>query len=221
MQWLMLLAWGMATVYCGRKKTSAFIMRLMITIGLILSMATQLYLLWLDGLLSVDTGLPLHFCSAFALLSIPLLWFGWQWLLDLSLLLGAPFALMALLFPAVITSSHQSLMLTAFLRLHVLILCAPLLLVKEGKPLPSTPHIAFVFGNGFLLFVSAMNRMLDTNYLFLKMAPMGTPLELLFSKGNLFYICSLEILCMLLLSFLCGVYRAVPRVHAALTLRNT
>lgn len=221
MQWLMLAIWIVLTMVGARTKAHALIMRIMITVGLILSMGCQLWLLKLDGQLNINTGLPLHLCGAFAVMSVPLLWFGWQWLLDLSLLLGAPCALLALVYPAVIGSSQPTLMFLAFSRLHVLILCAPLLLVSEGKPLPINAHRAFVFGNGYLLVISIVNRMLKTNYLFMRVAPSGTPLAVFFAQGNLFYVCAIEILCILLLSFLSGLYQMLSRRSVPPILGNT
>lgn len=215
MQWLMLLLWGAVSVFGARAKARALFVRTLITAGLAVSMLSQLWLLRLDGQLTLATGLPLHLCGLFGLLSVPLLWRAPSWLMDFSILLGVPCAFLALCFPAVIGSANQQLMTLAFYRLHVLILCVPLLLIKEGKPLPEDPRMAFFLGNGYLLLVSAANRLLQTNYLFLRAAPAGTPLEPLFARGTGFYVCALEMLCMLMMAWLSALCRYLEGRRAA------
>lgn len=207
MQWLMLLGWGTLAVYGARTPPRALLARALMTAGLIVSMASQLWLLNLDGQLTLSTGLPLHLCGLFGVLSIPLLWLSPPWLLSSALYLGAPCALLTLCFPAVIGSSQPSLMFLAFTRLHALIVCVPILLTAEGRPLPRNPRVPFVLGNGYLLLVSVLNRLLNTNYLFLRAAPSGTPLSPLFERGGAFYICALEMLCMLLMAWLARGFR--------------
>lgn len=78
-------------------------------------MAMQIMLLWLDGQLTLQTGLPLHLCGLFGVLSIPmLLWRAPQPLYELSAFLAGPAAAVTLLFPAVIESSRPVLMRLAF-----------------------------------------------------------------------------------------------------------
>lgn len=172
-------------------------LRNVVACALVLSMGTQIVLLRLDGLLTVETGLPLHLCGLFGVLSVPMLWRAPEWLYEVDVYLAAPAAAVTLLFPAVIRCSHPLLMLLAFQQLHVLVALTPLLIHRMGKPLPTDPRRALVVGNGYLVAVAAFNRAFQTNYLFLRAAPLGTPLQPLFVRGVAFYVCALEILCML------------------------
>ena len=205
MQWLQLLIWCSLARYGAIRDRG--ITAALLASGLAMSMGCQLYLLWLDDLLSLQTGLPLHLCSMMAVLCI-LLCFGWfQGGYSLLLLLGVPGALLALCFPAVVDSSHPLLMHLAFLRLHVLIIAVAVFLWEQKKPLPEAPRRAFLLGNGFLLLVACINDLIGSNYLFLRAAPTGTPLAFLIRPGYGVYVASLELLCMLLMRFLWGFYR--------------
>lgn len=161
-----------------------------------LTMATQLVLLHADGLLSVQTALPLHLCSLMGLLLPLLLWRAPPVLYEAAFFLGAPAALITLFFPAVIDSSHPVLMRLAFYTLHVLIAVAPLYLHQTKRPLPTDPRRTLVVGSGYMAAVGVANRLLGTNYLFLRAAPAHTPLALLMQRGTAFYVCALGIVCM-------------------------
>lgn len=192
-QWLLLLAWIVVIlVLHGRA-----MLRPLLACAIALSMGLQLWLLHLDGLLGLETALPLHLCGLFGVLSIPTLWHMPTFLWEALAFLGAPAAFLTLFFPAVMPCSHPKLMTYAFSQLHVLIALMPLYHLQTGKPLPDDPRRTLIWGNGYLLLVGAFNRVLQTNYLFLRAAPVDTPLALLFSRGLPFYLCSLEMLCML------------------------
>lgn len=206
MQWVVAAAWGVAVNRCAGVPRRARVLRVAIALALALSMLTQLYLLWLDGLLTLETALPLHLCGLFGVLSIPMLWRAPNALYELSAFLAAPAAALTLLFPAVIQSSRPWLMQLAFYQLHVLVALTPVFLCKTGKPLPQNPRRALVLGNGYLLAVAAFNRAAHTNYLFLRAAPADTPLAVLFARGGAFYVCALEMLCMLLFVWLAHAY---------------
>lgn len=206
MQWLGLWLWCTLARYGaapGQRRITAAIL----TAGLVVSMGSQLWLLWLDGQLSLHTGLPLHLCGMMAVLCIPLCWVSFLAGYHLLLLLGVPGALLALCFPAVTETTHPLLMRMAFLRLHVLILAVAFFLWAQKKPLPQDARRAFLLGNGFLLLVACINSLLGSNYLFLRAAPSGTPLAFLIRPGYAVYIASLEMLCMLLMRLLCDGYR--------------
>lgn len=193
MQWMLLSAWIVVIlVWRGRA-----MLRPLLACAIALSMGLQLWLLHLDGLLGLETALPLHLCGLSGMLSIPALWHMPAFLWEAFAFLSAPAAFLTLLFPAVMPCSHPRLMAFAFSQLHVLIALMPLYHLQTGKPLPDDPRRTLILGNGYLLLVGAFNRVLQTNYLFLRAAPVGTPLALLFSRGLPFYICSLEMLCML------------------------
>lgn len=170
--------------------------------GLASAMGTQLLLLYMDGLLTLETALPLHLCSLFGMLSIFTLHHAPAWLYETQMFLAAPAALITLLFPAVMRSSHPFLMQLSFYRLHVLLALMPFYHFCTGKPLPTDPRRALLVGSGYVLGVSAFNRAFSTNYLFLRAAPAGTPLLLFFQRGSLFYLCALVMLAMTVMSWL-------------------
>lgn len=206
MQWLQLLLWCTLAGYGTASRSRRYITAAVLTAGLAVSMASQLYLLWLDDLLSLQTALPLHLCGMMAVLCIPLCWISFPAGDHLLMLLGLPGALLALLFPAVTPCTHPLLMRMAFLRLHALIAAVAVFLRAQKKPLPQDPRKAFLLGNGFLILVACINDLLGSNYLFLRAAPSGTPLAFLIRPGYGIYIASLELLCMLLMRLLTDLY---------------
>lgn len=204
MQWFLLAAWS-GVILDGARRRAAWL-RPLLTAGLMCAMGTQLLLLHLDGLFTWESALPLHLCSLFGVLSIFMLWHAPDALFEACCFLGAPGAFLTLFFPAVVRCSHPRLMQLAFYQLHVLVALMPLFWHQTGKPLPVNPRRTLVLGNGYLVFVSLFNRIFGTNYLFLRAAPLGTPLDWLFRQGMLFYLCALEMLCMLVFSWLRLVY---------------
>lgn len=204
MQWFLLAVWC-GVMILGTNRKSRWL-RPVIAMGLICAMGTQLWLLHLDGMFTWEAALPLHLCSLFGVLSIPMLWRTPQILFEACCFLGAPGALLTLFFPAVVRCTHPVLMQLAFYQLHVLVALMPLYWYKIGKPLPIDPRRTLVMGSGYLVFVSWFNRVFQTNYLFLRAAPVGTPLDWLFRQGTLFYLCALELLCMLVFSWLKPLY---------------
>lgn len=203
-QWLILILWSFAVLgLTPRWKNTA---RILIAAGLAAAMCTQLLLLQLDGMLTPESALPLHLCSLFGVLSILMLWKTPDILHEALCFLGAPAAFLTLFFPAVVRCSHPQLMQAAFYQLHALIALTPLYFHRTGKPLPADPRRTLVIGSGYLVLVCLINRLFGTNYLFLRAAPVGTPLEWLFRHGPAVYLCSLEMLCMLVFSVLKPVY---------------
>ena len=136
MGWLSFGLWGLLTLYGLRQPKRRKTVRRALTAGLAVSMAGQEVLLVQDGLWSLQTGLPLHLCGMMGLCSLPLLWLRPRGLLCFSLLLGAPCALLALCFPAVIGCSRPFLMGLHFGRLHGLIVWSAVFVLGENpKPL--------------------------------------------------------------------------------------
>jgi len=220
MQWLMLLPWAALVRYGVKRPQRRMLTAAALTAGLLISMASQLWLLALDGQLNLSTGLPLHLCGMMAVLCLPLCWFSLVNGYMLLLLLGVPGAVLALCFPAVIDCSHPLLMRLAFCRVHVLILATAMFRWHHKKPPPMDARSSFLLGNGFLLITACVNQTLDTNYLFLRAAPVGTPLALLIVRGYGFYVASLEMLCMLMMRLLCDGYRLIAGNKSACSPRN-
>jgi hypothetical integral membrane protein (TIGR02206 family) len=202
-----LLLWCTLAHYGAKKarRTTAAVL----ACGLLLSMASQLWLLQLDGLLDLRSGLPLHLCGFSALLCMLLCWRWEEHSFHFVVLLGLPGALLALVFPAAAVCSHPLWMRTAFIRLHALIPAVCLFLLAQKKPLPSDPRRVFLLGNGLMLLAACTNALTGSNYLFLRAAPVGTPLAWLIRPGYGTYLAGLELLCMLVLSSLCAVVRSI------------
>ena len=213
MRWFTAFFWLGWTAWAYRRRWRAF--PTVIRAGLALSMAGQWALLALDGQWSAQTALPLHLCAVSALLCMPAgLWrsrraLAWQ------LHLGAPCAALALCFPAVIASSRPALMELCFFSLHALILCAALWQAADAlarrEPLPADGRGTLVAANAYLAVVSAFNRAFDTNYLFLRRAPAGTPLATMAAGGAAGYLAALELGTILLLTLTGVLYGEVNR----------
>lgn len=204
MQWILLVLWSGLIAYGARRKPDW--LRITIAVGLISAMGTQLLLLRADGLLSMETALPLHLCSLFGVLCIPMLWRAPKLLFEACCFLGSPCAFLTLFFPAPAQCSHPLWMQAAFHQLHVLVALMPFYWYCTNKPLPTDPRGTLVAGSGYLLFISLFNQKFNTNFLFLRAAPAGTPLEWLLSRGQSFYLCSLLMLGMLVFSWLKPIY---------------
>lgn len=204
MQWLILGVWS-AIIWYGALIRARWLRPLM-AMGLLGSMGTQIVLLQLDGLFAWEAVLPLHLCSLFGVLSIPALLHAPIWLMEALCFLGAPGAFLTLFFPAAAYCSHPLLMQAAFYQLHALVALMPFFFYSTGKPLPIAPRETLILSNGYLVLISLINRLFGTNYLFLHAAPLGTPLAWLFEHGTLFYLCALEMLCMLVFSLLSPLY---------------
>lgn len=213
MQGILLLVLLSLTMWSAKKRPRAAAGAL--CTGLLLCMGGQLWALWRTGLLSVQTALPLHLCGAFAVLCLPMTLLRCKPLYHLTWLLGAPCALLALVFPAVVPVRDALVMRLSFYGVHALILCCVLLLrLQTGWPLPQSGRGALVALNVFAVAVQAVNITSNCNYLFLRLAPAKTPLAALQARGQGVYVCSLELLAMLLLTLL-------PALYQAVNLRNT
>lgn len=202
MQWFLLAMWSALILRAARSRW----LRPALALGLMSAMGMQLLLLKADGLFTWENALPLHLCSLFGVLSIPMLWRSCPPFEEAVCFLGAPAAFLTLFFPAVIRCSHPFLMQAAFYQLHALLSLMPLFFHRTGKPLPTDPRRTLVMGSCYLVFICLFNRLFGTNYLFLRAVPLGTPLEWLFRHGPAFYLCALVMLCMLVFTLLKPVY---------------
>ena len=215
--WLSFGLWGLLTLYGLRQPKRRKTVRRALTAGLAVSMAGQEVLLVQDGLWSLQTGLPLHLCGMMGLCSLPLLWLRPRGLLCFSLLLGAPCALLALCFPAVIGCSRPFLMGLHFGRLHGLIVWSAVFALGEN-PKPLTLWEArktILWASGYAWLVQLCNEWLPANYLFLRAVPTGTPLEWLAQRGWGYYLCSLWLLAMVCLRWGRDFWNALlPRLTA-------
>lgn len=198
MQWAILAAMGTMCILAGRRlrqlhrageaDAAARLYRRCAWLlgGTILgAMAVQETLLLLCGLLTWQTGLPLHLCSLLGLMTLPSLLTRRETLLDTLLLAGVPGALLALIFPAALATPWPHVSLAAFHTLHAGLVCAPLLPLCDGwRPGPRSALRAW----GFLLAAGGaaliVNRLTGGNYLFLSGPVAGTPLMWLAKWGR-------------------------------------
>ena len=208
-QFAAMIPWLMLAVHGAGRTERRKITAAVLSGGLILSMAGQLFLLWQDGLLNLSTGLPLHICGMMAVLSLPMLWMRPGRLLEMSLYIGMPCALMALLFPAVIHCSRPLLMAGHFNRLHGLILCCGAFAFLKEKTLPGDGKTAFLLGSVYLWGIWFLNPVLGSNYLFLRAVPAGTPLVWLMEKGQMCLLFGYEMLAMVMIRLLRSVYETL------------
>jgi len=206
-----MIPWLMLAVYGARLPRRRLAAAAVMCLGLCLSMAGQLFLLWQDGLLNVATGLPLHICGMMAALSLILVWQKQGWIYELSLYIGMPCALLALVFPAVIASSRPPLMASHFNRVHGLILCVGLFVFLKNKTLPVSGRRAFLLGSVYLWCVWLINPIIGSNYLFLRVAPAGTPLVCLMEKGELYLMCSYEMLAIMMISLMGSLWQKAAK----------
>lgn len=206
MQFAAMIPWLMLAVYGAIHRERRNITAAVLGSGLVVSMAGQIFLLWQDGLLSLSTGLPLHICGMMAVLSLPMLWMKPGWILEISLFLGMPCALLALCFPAVIRSSRPLLMAGHFNRLHGLILCCGAFAFLKEKTLPGDGKRAFLLGSAYLWMIWLLNPIIGSNYLFLRAVPAGTPLVWLMEKGQMYLLLGYEMIAMVMICLLRGLY---------------
>ena len=165
------------------------------------AMAVQEGVLLASGMLTWQTGLPLHLCSMMGMLALPMLLSGRRFLWHLSLYIGLPGAALALIFPAVLPTPWPLVTELSFFVMHAGLALAPLLPLCMGRR-PS-PRGAVAAGSFLLvvgLAVMAVNDRLGSNYLFVSWAIPGTPLEWLNGWGMAGYRAGLAALCALLLA---------------------
>ncbi|MBE5804833.1 MAG: TIGR02206 family membrane protein [Clostridiales bacterium] len=142
--------------------------------GAYAAMATQEGILLASGQLAWSNALPLHLCSLMGLLTLPMLLTRRRILWHISLYLGLPGALMALLFPAVLETPWPRATELAFHTMHCCVLLAPLLPFSLGVR-PSPRGVAWALISLALLTCVALgaNAVTGGNYLFLNGSPIG------------------------------------------------
>lgn len=167
--------------------------RLLMAGALAASMLVTWIILMLEG--RGKEALPLHLCGLSALCAVYLAMHPRTVLLDCLWYLGMPGALLALLFPAPAVSRYQIAMNVSYSVTHLLILLIPGFLTAVGiSPRKGRAAQMFFLLNAVALPIAAVNRWLNTDFLFLSAPPAGTPLECIFSFGYPVYLISLQLL---------------------------
>ncbi len=157
--------------------------------GVYISMGIQIYLVFEAGYPLVNTALPLHICGMCGLLTFPMLYTNWRPLRAFYGFIGLPGAVMALCFPAVMASPHDMLMKAAFFLLHGLIVMAgSMAIFRRPRLRPKDAYLGYGIGVLFAGMVYMLNLVLSTNYMFLRFAPKGTPLEWMAQWGQGIYL---------------------------------
>ena len=160
------------------------------------AMLTQEIILLAAGLLNWRTGLPLHLCSLTGLIILPALTSESNTLWQMTLYLGMPGALMALLFPSVVETPWPQLTALAFHTMHALVFLAPLLPLGLGwRPDAGGALCSWLAVMVLGLAVLAVNALLGSNYLFLGWPVEGTPLTALAAHGLTGYRLALAGIC--------------------------
>lgn len=140
--------------------------------GAYAAMGVQETVLALSGQLSWRNALPLHLCSAMGLLALPMLLSRRRLLWHVSLYLGMPGALMALLFPAVQPTPWPRLTELAFHMMHCCVFLSPLLPLSLGlRPEPRGTAWALLILLLLSCLALAANALTGGNYFFLHGAP--------------------------------------------------
>ena len=160
------------------------------------AMLTQEIILLGAGLLNWRTGLPLHLCSLTGLITLPALATENRTLWQMTVYLGMPGALLALLFPSVVETPWPQLTALAFHTMHALVFLTPLLPLGLGWQPDAAGALrswlaVMVLGLGVL----AVNALLGSNYLFLGWPVEGTPLTALATRGLGLYRLALAGIC--------------------------
>lgn len=183
--------------------------------GLILTaMAMQELILLKAGLLTWQTGLPLHLCSLMGLLTLPMLWTRHPLLLNAAFFAGIPGATLALVFPAVVDTPWPRMTALAFDALHAGLVCAPFLPMAMGW----RPQPVGALGAWWTLLLAActaslINGLTGANYLFLAGPVDGTPLMLLARWGSRVYRLLLMTLTTLVLAGEAALLRLLQRLR--------
>lgn len=160
------------------------------------AMLTQEIILLAAGLLNWRTGLPLHLCSLTGLITLPALATENRTLWQMTVYLGMPGALMALLFPSVVETPWPQLTALAFHTMHALVFLAPLLPLGLGwRPDAGGALRSWLAMVVLGLAVMAVNALLGSNYLFLGWPVEGTPLTALAAHGLTGYRLALAGIC--------------------------
>ena len=186
---------GAAAIICIRKTRVSVTAMLRSAAALLFAlMAAQIAMVAISGASLLRNALPFHLCSFTALLTIPMLARRDDTLFQFCFCLGMPGAVTALIFPVVGYSPWPIPARMMFIAIHSIIFFAPALMFAAGhRPRKTAALPVLLIGNILMFCAVIANAMLDTNYMFLAVAPNGTPLELMARGGKAMYFVWLEI----------------------------
>lgn len=171
------------------------ITRRLYALFLLTTMSVQVAMIPLSGASVLRNMLPFHLCSFTAVVTIPMLFFNSQTLFQFCWYIGMPGALLALIFPSYGYSPWPNLARMIFLINHSLIFMAPIFMRVSGvKPTRKGTWQTLIIANILMVGALIANATLNTNYMFLSAAPLGTPLAFLAKFGKVIYILLLELI---------------------------
>ena len=161
-------------------------------------------------------AIPLHLCSLSAMAAFAAaMGLGKDGVIEFLWYLGAPGALLALVFPAPAASRCQVLFTASSVLTHALIVLIALALLRVGRrPRPGRAARMMMKLQGIALVSFIVNGALGTNFLFLAAPPAGTPLEIVYAWGAPAYILTLEGMMLLLCLFQGRLLRLAERSEA-------
>ena len=134
-----------------------------------LAMGGQLTILALNGLLRMDTALPLHLCGAMGVCLYPALRTRSERLREAVFYLTPPGGMAALLFPSIMNCEQQQWMTLFFFLLHAVLATAPYLLLALGwRPKTRGALTAAAFLVLLACPAGVVNQVFGANYLFLR-----------------------------------------------------
>ncbi|MDR1355364.1 MAG: YwaF family protein [Propionibacteriaceae bacterium] len=163
-------------------------------------------------------NLPLHLCSSGGIvLPITVLTRN-KVLLNFAYGLYLPGAAFAILTPGVPYAhySYLSLYFILFVLSHLIIICVPLGAIASGVWQPSIKYYPAVMGIGiaFAAIAYPINKLLDSNYLFINWPEPNTPLELFADwAGVPGYVLVLAAFAGVLVLGLFGLYHLIAKMH--------
>lgn len=168
------------------RKSANIKLRLSIRYGLaglliINQLARHIWFIYYD-LWSIQWNLPLHLCSVFLWLSAYMLITKSYPIFELAYFLGIVGALQALLTPDIGTYGFQHFYLIQFFISHGSIVTASayMAIVEGYTPTWASLKKVFIWVNSFLVIVTAVNLVIDSNYLYsLYKPPVPTLLDYL------------------------------------------
>ena len=171
---------------------------------LVLSLAVTMGLMAAQG--RAQEAIPLHLCGLSALAAVAVAFGARGMLLDFLWYIGLPGALLALIFPAPAISRWQLLLNLSYGLTHALIVLIPLAaMLRGGRPRRDGAPMTLIALQLAALAAFAVNRVLETDFMFLCAPPAGTPLETVYAWGYLPYLGSLEglmLVCCLIMGML-------------------
>lgn len=205
--WLIIILFSivlMAKIYnVASPKKKTIIRRSLGTLILFIELLRK-YTLWVLGTFTYE-DVPLHLCSISIYLCFIHAFKPSKRLDDALFMLVLPGAMAALIFPDWNVSVHLNFFYIHSWVIHGLLIMYPIILLNSRELIPNRRHMPFVFVSIGLYAIPIyfLNKVWDTNFLFINTPSPGSPLVFLESLlGNPGYIFGLVGLCLIVWSIM-------------------